>query len=315
MLRVSRAWLHAAPSGRMDLLKAREVLGVTLGVSRSELKQAFRENALRWHPDLNPAAEARGRFLECRAAFEALHSVLGGRGGGAAGGDEPGANQPQYADSSVYAGRPRPPDPWGEKEQPRDWQERVQEAHRRSRLEHLKAEAERAETMSLASARRLGLKRGKLLVATPQMRGFFSMAVVLVMEVEDGFVRGIVVNGGPGGRTGLTDNTIFHSCAAVASDLGHPVVDGVELFAEDYLSKDQAQALAEHLGNLDEPLARTQGYTWWRLEQLVTEIEGGQWTTLDWGTEGARWWLKVRSKLTTRTLWRRALERLDRAGL
>jgi len=179
----------------------------------------------------------------------------------------------------------------------------------RRRTEQIKADAEHADRIAKAAVKRLGLKRGILLVATPKMRGFFTMSVVLILEVDDAYARGIVINGGPGGRTGLGDRTVFHSCVELASEPSNPVVGGTELFAEDFLSKGQAEQVIARLEARGEPFAKTQGCTWWRLEQIVTDIQGGDWATLGWGTAG--WWLSVRSCLTTRTLWRRAMARVE----
>jgi len=175
----------------------------------------------------------------------------------------------------------------------------------------MRADAEKAEKWAREEAVKLGIKRGTLLVAKPDTRGFFTMSVVLLMEIDETSARGIVINGGPGGRTGLQDHAVFHSCRHMATEGDDPLVEGVELFVEEYLQKYQAHDLAQELAEMEEPLARTQGYTWWPLEQLVRDIKAGHWKTASWGSEGARWWLKVRSKLTTRTLWRRALKQAE----
>ncbi|MBI4009451.1 DnaJ domain-containing protein [Candidatus Roizmanbacteria bacterium] len=49
-----------------------EVLGVKKGASESELKAAYRKQALKWHPDRNKSAEATGKFKEINKAFEVL---------------------------------------------------------------------------------------------------------------------------------------------------------------------------------------------------------------------------------------------------
>eukprot|EP00429_Kryptoperidinium_foliaceum_P059365 CAMPEP_0176084970 /NCGR_PEP_ID=MMETSP0120_2-20121206/42524_1 /TAXON_ID=160619 /ORGANISM="Kryptoperidinium foliaceum, Strain CCMP 1326" /LENGTH=156 /DNA_ID=CAMNT_0017418781 /DNA_START=55 /DNA_END=521 /DNA_ORIENTATION=- len=112
------------------------------------------------------------------------------------------------------------------------------------------------------------------------------MAVVLLIELDGDYLRGIVVNGGHG-RTGLSDRSVFHSCRALASQPDSPAVPGTALFVEDYLSKSVASDLVRKLEQLGEPCAVTQGCTWWRLEQLVAEVQRGDWGAMSWGTEDA----------------------------
>jgi molecular chaperone DnaJ len=74
-----------------------EVLGVTRTASVDEIKAAYRQCALKWHPDRNPAnkAEAEAKFRESTEAYSVLsdpqkrqiydtygHSGLSGAGGG-----------------------------------------------------------------------------------------------------------------------------------------------------------------------------------------------------------------------------------------
>lgn len=79
-----------------------EVLGVARGTGDAELKKVFRQLAMRWHPDRNPAdASAEMRFKEINEAYEVLkdphkraaydqlgHAAFenGGGGGGGRGG-------------------------------------------------------------------------------------------------------------------------------------------------------------------------------------------------------------------------------------
>ena len=49
-----------------------EVLGLTKGASDSEIKQAYRRLALKWHPDKNPTKEAENKFKEINQAYEVL---------------------------------------------------------------------------------------------------------------------------------------------------------------------------------------------------------------------------------------------------
>lgn len=48
------------------------ILGVNETATTAELKQAFRRKALKLHPDVNKAADAKERFMEAKAAFTAL---------------------------------------------------------------------------------------------------------------------------------------------------------------------------------------------------------------------------------------------------
>lgn len=49
-----------------------EVLGVSKSATDSELKSAYRKQALKWHPDRNKSSEAAGKFKEINKAFEVL---------------------------------------------------------------------------------------------------------------------------------------------------------------------------------------------------------------------------------------------------
>ena len=50
-----------------------EVLGVERGASATEIKRAYRQGAMRYHPDRNPDdPEAEAKFKECAEAFEVL---------------------------------------------------------------------------------------------------------------------------------------------------------------------------------------------------------------------------------------------------
>lgn len=49
-----------------------EVLGLSPGVSEAEIKRAFRQLAMRWHPDRNADPAAAERFNTLRSAYETL---------------------------------------------------------------------------------------------------------------------------------------------------------------------------------------------------------------------------------------------------
>lgn len=49
-----------------------DLLGVKKGASDSEIKSAYRKQALQWHPDRNKSPEAATKFKEINKAYEAL---------------------------------------------------------------------------------------------------------------------------------------------------------------------------------------------------------------------------------------------------
>jgi molecular chaperone DnaJ len=49
-----------------------EVLGIERSATAEEIKQAYRQLAMRWHPDRNPAPEATDRFREIAEAYAVL---------------------------------------------------------------------------------------------------------------------------------------------------------------------------------------------------------------------------------------------------
>ncbi|MFQ3576778.1 MAG: DnaJ domain-containing protein, partial [Cytophagales bacterium] len=50
------------------------ILGVKAGASQDEIKKAYRKLAMRFHPDLNPSADAQERFREISEAYQFLTS-------------------------------------------------------------------------------------------------------------------------------------------------------------------------------------------------------------------------------------------------
>jgi molecular chaperone DnaJ len=49
-----------------------DILGVSKSASASEIKQAYRKQALQWHPDRNKSPEAEEKFKEINEAYEVL---------------------------------------------------------------------------------------------------------------------------------------------------------------------------------------------------------------------------------------------------
>lgn len=49
-----------------------EVLGISKNASETEIKAAYRKQALKWHPDRNKSAEATEKFKEINHAYEVL---------------------------------------------------------------------------------------------------------------------------------------------------------------------------------------------------------------------------------------------------
>lgn len=49
-----------------------EVLGLGRGASPSEIKKAYRQLSLKYHPDKNPSEDAATKFAEVASAYEIL---------------------------------------------------------------------------------------------------------------------------------------------------------------------------------------------------------------------------------------------------
>jgi hypothetical protein len=56
-----------------------DILGVTSNATAEELKQAYRKQALKLHPDINPSPEAHEQFVELTTAYEYLISERQGQ--------------------------------------------------------------------------------------------------------------------------------------------------------------------------------------------------------------------------------------------
>ena len=57
------------------------VLGIPFNATEDEIKQAYRQEAKRWHPDVNDSDEAATRFHQATESFEALMGREKGRTG------------------------------------------------------------------------------------------------------------------------------------------------------------------------------------------------------------------------------------------
>jgi len=62
----------AAQRFAFDSVNYYDILGVARTASPEEIRAAYREAVRRWHPDINPAPEAREHFLLIRQAYEVL---------------------------------------------------------------------------------------------------------------------------------------------------------------------------------------------------------------------------------------------------
>jgi molecular chaperone DnaJ len=49
-----------------------EILGVDRTATQEQIKQAYRQLALKWHPDRNPSPEATDKFREIAEAYAVL---------------------------------------------------------------------------------------------------------------------------------------------------------------------------------------------------------------------------------------------------
>ena len=63
-----------------------EVLGIPRAATMKEVKTAYRKKALKLHPDVNKAPDARDRFMECKNAYQEILERENGGGGSRAGG-------------------------------------------------------------------------------------------------------------------------------------------------------------------------------------------------------------------------------------
>ena len=52
-----------------------DILGLSEGATKKEIKRAYRKMAMRYHPDLNPGKEAKQKFIEILEAYEYLMGI------------------------------------------------------------------------------------------------------------------------------------------------------------------------------------------------------------------------------------------------
>lgn len=55
---------------------AYSVLGVSPSASKDEIRRAFKQLTLQWHPDRNRAAQAHDMFIKIRHAYESMIYIL-----------------------------------------------------------------------------------------------------------------------------------------------------------------------------------------------------------------------------------------------
>ncbi len=58
-------------SGASVSRRLRRLFGISTSASAKDVKAAFRQLALRWHPDVNPDPAAAAKFIEISTAYGA----------------------------------------------------------------------------------------------------------------------------------------------------------------------------------------------------------------------------------------------------
>ena len=282
MLSVARA--------AMTFGRARQVLGVGAGASADEVKTAFRAQALRWHPDRNTSPDAAARFLDCREAAHVLEHAA------------------QASFQSERRGQTQPHEPRSHHVRRRNKYDHHREKEMR---EAKRCEAADAAAQVRAAVSRLRLEPGVLLVAAPEnkLHGASTAAVVLLIELDPDYARGVRINTPIGGRDGRSETVVFHSVEnAAAARAIH--LESVGVFVDEFWSREDSTDLSARLEAAGHAHVVVSGHSLWTLDSLVLEIQRGDWSVRTWGKEEAQWWLRMRPRMTPRSLWRRAIGRL-----
>ena len=60
-----------------EIALAYDTLGVKSSATNDQIKKAYREQVLRWHPDRNNSDKASAKFLEIQAAYDIIKTQRG----------------------------------------------------------------------------------------------------------------------------------------------------------------------------------------------------------------------------------------------
>ena len=88
-----------------------EVLGIPRTATLKEVKSAYRKKALKLHPDVNKAPDARDKFMECKTAYQEIIDRQTSGGGNGFGGSSNrsswsgGASSRDWGGSSTNSGQ------------------------------------------------------------------------------------------------------------------------------------------------------------------------------------------------------------------
>ncbi|WP_372473673.1 YqgE/AlgH family protein [Capnocytophaga sp. ARDL2] len=139
--------------------------------------------------------------------------------------------------------------------------------------------------------------KGKILVANLSIYGdpFFSKTVILLIEDEEGFVTGVVLNEPAQAKMGeLIEKS--YSLRETTVYLGGPVSEeemyflhskkdfgGIAVTSKLFLSSDIDSALIDftHTDSIDGNVRFFMGYCGWTKEQLEDEVKKGYWLIID----------------------------------
>eukprot|EP00929_Paragymnodinium_shiwhaense_P057066 TRINITY_DN28560_c0_g1_i1.p1 TRINITY_DN28560_c0_g1~~TRINITY_DN28560_c0_g1_i1.p1 ORF type:complete len:295 (-),score=48.39 TRINITY_DN28560_c0_g1_i1:54-938(-) len=280
---------------RGPLVQARQLLGVGVGATEAEVKQAFRVAAMQWHPDISTLPDAKERFQEAQSALEML--LASDPAAQSIGSASSGASS-QTMGSKANAGWPS----WY------SWD--LDEKFRRGWVPG-------QEPWAMEDADSLGIKRGSLLVASETLEAAaLTKIVALILEVRNNSIEAVILNSetNSGGSLFEDEVTVLHTCFELAEAPLCPVASDYGLFAEHRLSIRQAELFTSRLDQLDHQHATLRGHTSWGIWELPAEVGRGDWTVHTWGASTAAWWLRDRTSFSKEDLWWRAKTRLKSAG-